>query len=511
MFESIQTGLQSALKTLTGKGKLTEANMREGLKLVEHSLLDADVSYSVVQDFINSVSERALGEKVLLALNPTQQFLTIFRDELINVLGPVDASLHLKSNGPTILMLCGLQGSGKTTTCGKLSKMLLNEKQKPFLVAADLQRPAAIEQLHVIGRQLNVPVYSELGAQDPVKVCQEGVKKAKEAGCNVVILDTAGRLAIDQELMEQLKRIDNRVQPDAAFLVVDGMTGQDAVNSAAAFNEALELDGVIMTKLDGDTRGGALLSVKHVTGVPIKFLGTGEQLDALEPFRPEGMAGRILGLGDMYGLVDVIKQKVDAEEQAKLQERLQQGQFTLDDLRKQLMMARSPGLIQKMMMMMPGMGEVSKMMQDQDAAKGIGQQIGIIDSMTVAERRNPKIVTPSRRNRIATGAGVPVQMVNELIKMHDVMAPLVKGMAGGGMGNAMKAIQQMQQGGAFNPGAQLQKPKGDTGKRLTPQQRKEEQKRRDKLLRKLKRDQKGKGKGDDDDDNAAGSMAKLKK
>ena len=498
MFESIQTGLQSALKNLTGKGKLTEANMRDGLKLVEHSLLDADVSYQVVQDFINSVAERALGEKVLLAMNPTQQFLSIFRDELINVLGPVDPSLHLKANGVTIFMLCGLQGSGKTTTCGKLSKLLLNEKQKPFLVAADLQRPAAIEQLHVIGRQLNVPVYSELGAQDPVKVCQEGVKKAKEAGCNVVILDTAGRLAIDQELMEQLKRIDNRVQPDKAFLVVDGMTGQDAVNSAAAFNEALELDGVIMTKLDGDTRGGALLSVKHVTGVPIKFLGTGEQLDALEPFRPEGMAGRILGLGDMYGLVDVIQKKVDAEEQAKLQQRLMEGQFTLEDLRKQLMMAKSPGLIQKMMMMMPGMGELNKLMEGQDTSKGIGQQIGIIDSMTVAERRNPKIVTPARRNRIARGAGVQVSMVNELIKMFDMMAPMVKGLAGGGMGNAMKALQQMQQGGAFNPGAQLQKPKGDTGKRMTPQQRKEEQKKREKMLRKLKRDQKGRPKGEEE-------------
>jgi signal recognition particle subunit SRP54 len=474
MFESIQTGLQSALKNLTGKGKLTEANMREGLKLVETSLLDADVSYQVVQDFINSVADRAIGEKVLLALNPTQQFLAIFRDELIKVLGPVDPSLHLKANGPTVFMLCGLQGSGKTTTCGKLAKLLLTEKQKPFLVAADLQRPAAIEQLH------------------------EGVKKAKEAGCNVVILDTAGRLAIDQELMDQLKRIDNRVQPDKVFLVVDGMTGQDAVNSAAAFNEALELDGVIMTKLDGDTRGGALLSVKHVTGVPIKFLGTGEQLDALEPFRPEGMAGRILGLGDMYGLVDVIQKKVNAEEQAKLQERLQQGQFTLDDIRKQLTMARSPGLIQKMMMMMPGMGDFSKMLQGTDAEKGIAQQIGIIDSMTPAERRNPKIINPSRRNRIARGAGVPVQMVNEVIKMFDVMAPMVKGLAGGGLGNALKAIQQMQQGGAFNPGASLQRAKGDTGKRLTPQQRKEEQKRREKMLRKLKRQQKDRGKGDEE-------------
>ncbi|QDU29779.1 Signal recognition particle protein [Anatilimnocola aggregata] len=492
MFESFQNSLQSALKSLAGKGKLTEANMREGLKLVENSLLEADVSYAVVKDFMASISERALGEKVLLALRPTDQLVGIVRDELINILGPVDPSLHLKANGPTILMLCGLQGSGKTTTCGKLSRLLLNEKQKPFLVAADLQRPAAIEQLHVIGRQLNVRVYSELGAQDPVKVCQDGVRKAKEAGCNVVILDTAGRLAIDKELMDQLIRIDNRVQPDQAYLVVDGMTGQDAVNSAKAFNEALELDGVIMTKLDGDARGGALMSVKQVTGVPIKFLGTGEQLDALEPFRPEGVVGRILGLGDMVGLVDVIKSKVDAEEQKKLQDRLQAGQFTLDDVRKQLMMARSPGLIQKMMMMMPGMGEISKMLQDSNAEKGIGQQIGIIDSMTPAERRNPKIITPARRNRIAKGAGVQAPMVNEVIKMFDIMGPMAKGMAGGNMGTAMKAIEQMQRGGMFNPGAQLAKVKGDTGRRMTAKEKEDMRKKREKELRKKKREQKGK-------------------
>ena len=500
MFESLQTGLSSALKNLAGRGKLSEANMREGLAMVEASLLEADVGYSVVKDFVNSVGERALGEKVLLALNPTQQFISIFRDELTKILGPVDSALHLKANGPTILMLCGLQGSGKTTTCGKLSRLLLNEKQKPFLVAADLQRPAAIEQLHVIGRQLGVPVYSELGAQDPVKVCQDGVKKAKEAGCNVVILDTAGRLAIDQELMDQLVRIDNRVQPDQAYLVVDGMTGQDAVNSAKAFNEALELDGVIMTKLDGDTRGGALLSVKHVTGVPIKFLGTGEQLDALEAFRPEGMVDRILGLGDMVGLINVIKDNVDAEEQKKLQERLQAGQFTLDDLRKQLMMAKSPGLIQKMMMMMPGMGALSEAMKDQNTGKVVGQQIGIIDSMTKAERRNPKVIDPSRRNRIAKGAGVQVSMVNEVIKMFDIMGPMAKGMAAGKIGDAMKMMQQMQQGGAFNPGAQLQKAKGDTGKRMTPQQRKDEAKKREKMLRKLKREKKDRKPGESDDE-----------
>jgi signal recognition particle subunit SRP54 len=270
------------------------------------------------------------------------------------------------------------------------------------------------------------------------------------------------------------------------------MTGQDAVNSAKAFNEALELDGVIMTKLDGDTRGGALLSVKHVTGVPVKFLGTGEQLDALEPFRPEGMAGRILGMGDVLGLVDVIKSNVDAEEQKKLQDRLQAGQFTLDDLKKQLMMARKPGLIQQMMSLMPGMGAIREMMGDSDTGKAIGQQIGVIDSMTPAERRNPKIITPSRRNRIATGAGVQVPVVNELIKSFDVMGPMIKQMSSGGISGAMKSIQQMQQGGAFNPGAQLQKLKGDTGKRLSPKEKEEMRRKREKELRKKKREQKGK-------------------
>jgi signal recognition particle subunit SRP54 len=508
MFESLQTSLNSALKNLAGKGKLTEANMREGLKKVEDSLLEADVGYSVVQDFISNVSERALGEKVMLALNPTQQLVDIFRTELVKLLGPVDASLHLKASGPTVLMLCGLQGSGKTTTCGKLSRLLLNEKQKPFLVAADLQRPAAIEQLHVIGRQLNVPVYSELGAQDPVKVCQDGVRKAKEAGCNVVILDTAGRLAIDEELMQQLVRIDNKVQPDQAYLVVDGMTGQDAVNSAKAFNEALELDGVIMTKLDGDTRGGALLSVKHVTGVPVKFLGTGEQLDALEAFRPEGMADRILGMGDMIGLINVIKDKVDQEEQKKLQERLEAGEFTLDDFKKQIKQILQPGLMMSMLSMMPGMGQMKEALAGANAEGEMTQVVGIIDSMTAAERRNPKIIDPSRRNRIAKGAGVQVPAVNNVLKMYDTMAPMLKMLAGKGVGGRMAALQQMQSSGMLNPGAQLQKPKGDTGKRLTPQQRKEEALRREKMLRKLKREQKGKKRGDDDD--AAGSLAKKK-
>jgi signal recognition particle subunit SRP54 len=319
MFERLSEGLQGAIKSLSGKGRLTEANMREGLKEVEQSLLEADVSYDVVQSFMGNVTEKALGEKVLLSLDPSEQVIGIVRDELIEILGVEDSALSLDRD-VNIIMLCGLQGSGKTTTTGKLARLIRESGGKPMLVAADLQRAAAVQQLHVLGEQLDIPVYSEADSTDPVKVCQNGVKQAKANDANVVILDTAGRLAIDEELMAQLVNIDRKVQPHQVFLVVDGMTGQDAVNSAKAFNEALELDGVIMTKLDGDARGGALLSVRSVTGVPIKFIGTGEHLDSLEPFRPEGMAGRILGLGDILGLVDVARQVVDEKQQAELEE-----------------------------------------------------------------------------------------------------------------------------------------------------------------------------------------------
>lgn len=488
MFESLQTGLRSALKTLQGKAKLSEANMREGLALVEQSLLEADVSYSVAKDFVARVSEQALGEKVLLALNPTQQLIGIINQELIETLGPVDPSIPLRKD-VTVLMMCGLQGSGKTTTCGKLAKLIGQSKKKCLLVAADLQRPAAIEQLHVIGRQLDVPVYSEPGAQDPVAVCQRAVEKAKKEQIPVVVLDTAGRLAIDEELMNQLVRIDNKVHPDQVFLVVDGMTGQDAVNSAAAFNEALELDGVIMTKLDGDARGGALLSVKHVTGVPIKFIGTGEHLDALEPFRPEGMASRILGMGDIVGLVDTVQKAVDIEQQKALEAKLAAGEFTLDDFKGQLRQVLQPGLMQKMLGLLPGMGQISEMMNGTDTAGEMKRMLGIIDSMTPQERRTPKVIDPARRNRIARGSGVQVQEVNALLKQFDMMAPIMKAMAGKGMGQRMKAIQELQQSGAFNPGAKAPKLKGDTGKRMSSQEKAEMRKKREKELKKKKKEQ----------------------
>jgi signal recognition particle subunit SRP54 len=486
MFESLQEGLQSALKTLQGKGKLSERNMRDGLQLVEQALLEADASISVVRDFMDRVTEQALGQRVLNAIDPTQQLVGIVHEQLVQVMGPVETSLQLR-DGLTILMLCGLQGSGKTTTCGKLARLIAKEGRKPMLVAADLQRPAAIDQLHVLGEQLGVPVYSDKSTQDPVKVCKDALDQARGEGAQVVILDTAGRLAIDEALMEQLKEIDRKVSPHQVYLVVDGMTGQDAVNSAGAFNEALELDGVIMTKLDGDARGGAVLSVKHVTGVPIKFIGTGERMDGLEPFRPEGMAGRILGLGDVIEMVRTAQQEFDQDEMAKTEERLRKGEFTLDDFRAQMAQMAQPGLMQKLMGLMPGMGELNKMMNEVDAGSEMKRLFGMIDSMTAEERRNPKVIDPSRRQRIALGAGVQPQDVNDLVKQFDGIASVMKSMAGKGVGDRMRMVKELQQGGMLDAGGRIAKQKKSTGKRLSKVEKAKAKKMRDRELRKLKR------------------------
>ena len=490
MFQSLSDGLQSAFKSIRGKGKLTEANMREGLQMVEEAMLEADVSYQVVQDFMGQVTSRALGQKVLLALKPEEELVRIVHEELIEILGPVDVSIPLKKDAVTVLMMCGLQGSGKTTTCGKLAKLLKEQKVSPFLVAADLQRPAAIEQLHTLGRQLDVQVYSETGQQNPVKVCKDGVAKAKEAGADVVILDTAGRLAIDEELMKQLSDIDRKVKPDQVYLVVDGMTGQDAVNSASAFNEALELDGAIMTKLDGDARGGALLSVKHITQVPVKFIGTGEQMEALEPFRPEGMAGRILEMGDIVAVAQEAHRIIDDQEREQLEARMASGQFTLEDFRGVLEKIAKPGLMQKMMGLMPGMGDFRKAMEGEDTDGEMRKMLGMIDSMTPAERKNPKNIDTSRRNRIARGAGVAPSMITGLIKQFSVMAPMMQAMAGGGMKDRMAMMQQMQQSMVNDPTMSGMKVKKGTGKRLSAKEKEKLQKERQKQLRRLKRKKK---------------------
>ncbi|MEC9096873.1 MAG: signal recognition particle protein [Planctomycetota bacterium] len=487
MFERLSEGLQGAIKSLSGKGRLTEANMREGLKQVEQSLLEADVSYDVVQSFMDNITEKALGEKVLLSLDPSEQVIGIVRDELIDTLGTEDSALSL-DHDVNIIMLCGLQGSGKTTTTGKLARLIRESGGNPMLVAADLQRAAAVQQLHVLGEQLDIPVYSEAESTDPVKVCQNGVKQAKANGANVVILDTAGRLAIDEELMAQLVNIDRKVQPHQVFLVVDGMTGQDAVNSAKAFNEALELDGVIMTKLDGDARGGALLSVKSVTGVPIKFIGTGEHLDSLEPFRPEGMAGRSLGLGDILGLVDVARQVVDEQQQAELEEKLQKGQFTLDDFKTQLASMAQPGLVKRMLGMLGGpMGQMNQLLEDDETEGGIRRTVGIINSMTLEERRDPSVISGSRRNRIAQGAGVQGNEVTQLIKQYEQMKPMMEGMAGKGMRERLKAVRELHDSAMANPLGGVQKNKKSTGTRLSSKDKRSNRKEREKLLKQVRR------------------------
>ena len=490
MFESLQEGLQSAFKSLSGKGKLTEANMRDGLQLVETSLLEADVSYSVVRSFMDRVTERALGRRVLLSLRPQDELIRIVHEELVEILGPVDNSIPVKRGQIHTIMMCGLQGAGKTTTCGKLAQLVREQQLKPFLIAADLQRPAAIEQLHVIGEQLDVPVFSKAGESDPVNVCKAGLAEAKSQGANLVILDTAGRLAIDEELMNQLKEIDRHVQPDQVFLVVDGMTGQDAVNSAAAFNEALELDGVIMTKLDGDARGGALLSVKAVTEVPIKFIGTGEHMGSLEPFRPEGMAGRILQMGDIVEVAREAHRIIDDKERESLEKRLASGEFGLDDFRMMMQKMRRPGLMQKMLGLMPGFGEINQMMKNTDSEGEMRRLTGMIDSMTVKERRNPKIIDNSRRIRIARGSGVEPSQVNELIKQFNTMAPIMQMMAGGKASDKMKLLQQMQgsmTGGLPLDGLKLRK---STGTKLSSKDREKNRKDRAKKLRQLKRKKK---------------------
>jgi signal recognition particle subunit SRP54 len=493
MFEALQNGLSSAFKTLRGQSKLSEGNMRDGLKLVEKSLLEADVSFAVVRSFMQRVTEEAVGEAVLKSLNPSQQVVGIVHQALIDLMGPVDHSLHLKGKSEiTTIMMCGLQGSGKTTSTGKLGRMLKAAGRAPLLVAADLQRPAAIDQLEILGQQLEIPVFVDRAQKDPVAVCRAAITEAKRKGCDVVLLDTAGRLHVDDDLMEQLKRIDRQNAPDQVLLVVDGMTGQDAVNSAKAFNDALELDGVIMTKLDGDARGGAALSVKQVTGVPIKFIGVGEHLDALEEFHPDRMAGRILGQGDILTLVEKAQREFDQDEMRLQEERLSKGQFTLDDFRKQMTQIRRLGPLQKVMGMIPGMSNMMQGLDDLDAEGDLARLGGIIDSMTAEEKRNPtKVIDQGRRRRIAAGAGVEPREVNDLVKQFDAMAQVMTSMAGKGIRERMKMVQALQNGAMADPSGALTRKKASTGKRMTPQERAKAKKDRERELRKRKRDGKG--------------------
>jgi len=461
MFEGITKSLGNAFSLFRRGGRLSEANIRDGMRLVRQALLEADVNYEVATEFIKGITEEAVGERVLKALNPTEQIVGIVYEHLVDLMGPVDHSLRLKRDGISIIMMCGLQGSGKTTTCGKLARMLKREGWSSMLVAADLQRPAAIDQLHVIGEQIEVPVYSEPPDKStPLKVCQNGLAAAKKAGAKVLILDTAGRLHIDDALMQELSLIERKLEPDQLLFVCDAMTGQDAVNSAKAFNEALELDGVILTKLDGDTRGGAALSIKKVADVPIKFIGVGEKLEALEEFHPDRMANRILGGGDILTLAEKAQREFDAEEMQQQQEALLKGKFTLDDFRKQMRQIKKLGPMRNIMKLIPGMGAMADMDPDANPEEDLKRIEGMIDSMTVKERLNPDIIDHSRRNRIARGSGNEPSDVNKLLKDFDKMADMMQKMANLGMRDRMKMVQEMTaEGGMLDPNANGKKEK----------------------------------------------------
>ncbi len=460
MFEAITDSIRGAL-SLIDRGRLTDANIREGLRQVRQALLEADVNYEVAQDFIKRVTDQAVGEQVLKSLRPSEQIVGIVYDELVNLMGPVDHSLQIKRDGISILMMCGLQGSGKTTTCGKLAKMLREQGVQPMLVAADLQRPAAIEQLKIIGEQIGVPVYSEDPAKSsPLQVCRNAVADAKKRGnVKVIILDTAGRLHVDDDLMRELELIDSLVGPDQVLLVCDSMTGQDAVRSAKAFNDALELDGVILTKLDGDTRGGAALSVKAVTGVPIKYIGVGEQLDRLEEFHPERMASRILGGGDLATLLEKAQREFDADDMARQQELMRKGKFTLEDFRDQFKQIKRMGPMKQILGMIPGLGGMLDSNPDVDPEAEINRIEAMINSMTPDERRNPDRIDRSRRNRIATGSGTQASDVHQLIKQFQGMAGMMQQMAGMGLKDRLRAVRELADGGMMDPNAQFAKEK----------------------------------------------------
>ncbi|MFL5330180.1 MAG: signal recognition particle protein [Gemmataceae bacterium] len=484
MFEGIQKRLGDALKTLRGRGRLTEANIRDGLREVRTALLEADVNFDVVNTFIGRVTERSLGQEVISRIDPSEQIVRIVYDELVALMGPVDHRIPFAKDRPTILMLCGLQGQGKTTTAGKLALTLKERGRKPLLVAADLQRPAAVDQLKVLGDQIGVPVYSETGS-DPVTVCRNAIAHAKKLLLDTVILDTAGRLHVDEMPMDELKQIDRVAKPDQAYLVCDAMTGQDAVNSAKAFNDALELNGVILTKLDGDARGGAALSIKEVTKVPIKFVGMGEKLDRLEEFRPESMAQRILGQGDLMGLVEKVarvQSELSQEEIEKQQAKLQKGDFSLQDFRNQFAQIQKMGM-KDMIGRMPGMSEMIP--EGEDPEEALKRVQGMIDSMTKDEKRNPDLIDQPRRRRIASGSGVEPHEVKKFIDQFVQVRSLMRQMAKMSIWERIKTMSSMSKMGAFMPGAKL-KTKGDTGHRKSAKERAEDRKKKRKQEKKRK-------------------------
>ena len=425
MFQSLSEKLENAFKKFKNKGKLTEADIKAGMREIKLALLEADVNFKVVKDFINTVSERAVGTEVLESLLPAQQIVKIVNEELTNLMGGSQSKLTISSKPPTVIMMVGLQGAGKTTHAGKLAGMYKKQGKHPLLVACDIYRPAAIKQLQVVGEKLDIPVFSLGNDVSPVKIAKEGVKYAIQKGYDMVFVDTAGRLHIDEELMQELQNIKSEVSPTEILLTIDAMIGQDAVNVAKTFNELLDVTGVILTKLDGDTRGGAALSVKHVTGKPIKFIGVGEKLDAIEPFYPDRMASRILGMGDVLSLIEKAEQAYDEKKAMELEKKIRESTFTLDDYLEQFAQIKNMGSLEQLMGMMPGM-KAGALKDAKIDEKALARNEAIIKSMTRLEREKPELLNASRKKRIAAGSGTSVEEVNKLLKQFDQTRKLMK-------------------------------------------------------------------------------------
>ena len=426
-FENLSEKLQGTFKKLKGKGVLTEADINDAMREVKLALLEADVNFKVVKEFVAEVKEKALGQGVLESLTPGQQVIKIVNDTLVDLMGGTNSKLTFSPSGFTVLLMVGLQGTGKTTTCGKLAAYLKKHGKKPMLAACDIYRPAAIDQLEVVGKSVDVPVFPDRGNNKAEDIALKARKEAERRGYDVLIVDTAGRLQIDSELMDELVRVKKAVKPHEILLVVDALTGQDAVNAAEGFNDALGIDGIIMTKMDGDSRGGAALSAKKVTGKPVKFIGVGEKTDALEPFHPERMASRILGMGDMLSLIEKAQETFDEEKAAKLEKKIKKNEFTLEDFLDQMGQITQMGGLGKMIGMLPGLG--ASKVSDEDIEKGeqeFKQMEAIIYSMTIEERRNPSLLNASRRKRIAAGSGQPVSKINNLIKKYEDTKKLMK-------------------------------------------------------------------------------------
>ena len=439
-FEGLADKLGNAFKKLKNKGKLSEKDVKEAMREVRLALLEADVNYKVAKDFTNKVTERAVGQDVMQSLTPAQMVVKIVDEELTSLMGGEDARIEFASKPPTVIMMCGLQGAGKTTHTAKLAKYLKKQNRRPLLVACDIYRPAAIEQLRVLAEQIDVPMYSEPDSKNPVAIAQNAIQEAKAKGYDLVIVDTAGRLAVDEEMMNEIAAIKKAINPDEILFVVDSMTGQDAVNTAKEFNERLDFNGVVLTKLDGDTRGGAALSIRSVVNKPIKFVGTGEKLDAIDQFHPSRMADRILGMGDIVSLVERAQEQYDEEEAKRLQKKIAKNQFDFNDFLSQIAQIKKMGNLKDLASMIPGVGKAIKDIDiDDNAFKSIE---AIIYSMTPAERSNPEILNGSRRTRIAKGSGTTIQEVNRLLKQFDQTRKMMKMVTSSKMGKMMPKMKK---------------------------------------------------------------------